>query len=317
MKIDTVAAGTGSNSGLNVQNITEINQSNILNSWPNGSSELNGEIPTSAWVLNLSMFRPSDSGIWSGTIDLTLDGGAEIRLKYIYNLIEQSPDLEFTFPDNGTITNTTKHVNLHVIDTDLGFNLTGLNWTENGVSELLNVSVDVQYLNGSFSNRTVEWYHFNGQDANLSQQAYSDLLNDNLREVWINATMSPIEGWHIHDVSILDHGNLWNTTSLAIEYDITSPVIGLGNWRSISNQSFIGDMRLITEPGVEVWINGTPLEIDSTGSALLSLELMPSHWVRTSSGGLDWIDMNKFEIVVLDAAGNWNTKYFQGIFKYY
>ena len=311
LKIDTVASGTGSNSGLNVQNITEMNASNILNSWPNGSNELNGEIPTSAWILNLSMFRPSDSGIWSGTIDLTLEGGAEIRLKYIYNLIEKSPDLEFTFPDNGTITNTTKHVNLHLIDTDKGFNLTGLNWTQNGVSELTNVTVDVLNLNGSFSNRTTEWYHFIGPDVNLSQQAYSDLLNDTLREVWINGTMSPIEGWHFHDVSILDHGNLWNSTSLAIEYDITLPVIGLSNWRSISNQSFIDDMRLITEPGVEVWINGTPLDIDSAGSALLSLELMPSHWVRTSTGGLNWIDMNRFEIVVRDPAGNWNIKHFQ------
>ena len=49
-----------------------------------------------------------------------------------------------------------------------------------------------EYLNGSFSNRTVEWYHFIGQDANLSQQAYSDLLNDTLRSLdkWY---MSPIE----------------------------------------------------------------------------------------------------------------------------
>ena len=38
---------------------------------------------------------------------------------------------------------------------------------------------------------------------------------------------------------------------------------------------------------------------------------MPSHWVRTSSGGLDWIDVNRFEILVRDTAGNWNTKHFQ------
>ena len=311
LKIDTVSSGIGTNSGLNVENISALNESNILSEWPNGSNEFNGEVPTSAWVLNLSMNRPSESGIWSGTIDLTLEGGAEIRLKYIYNLIEHPPDIQFTFPHNGTITNITKDIGLYVVDTDLGFNLTGLNWTQNGVSELMNVTVDVQNLNGSFSNRTMEWYHLNNQDVNLSQQAHYDLMNDTLREVWINATMSSIEGWHFHDVSILDHGNLWNATSLAIEYDITSPVIGLGNWRSISNESFIGDMRLITEPGVEVWINGTPLQLDSTGSTLLSLELMPSHWVRTSSGGLDWIDMNRFEIIVRDSAGNWNTKKFQ------
>ena len=58
-------------------------------------------------------------------------------------------------------------------------------------------------------------------------------------------------------------------------------------------------------------MNGTPLEIDATGSTFLSLELVPSHWVRTSSGGLDWIDVNRFEILVRDEAGNWNKKNFQ------
>ena len=319
LKIDTVASGMGANSGpnagpnsgLNVANITELNESNILNAWPNGSNELNGEVPTSAWILNLSMIRPSEAGIWSGTIDLTLGGGAEIRLKYMYNLVEKPPELDFKFPDNGTITNSTKPVSLHVYDTDLGFNLTGLNWTQNSISELMNVTVDIQNVNGSFSNRTLDWHHLNGQDTNLSQEANSNLSNDFIREVWINGTMSAIEGWHLHDVSILDHGNLWNSTSLAIQYDVTSPVIGLGNWRSISNESFIGDMRLITEPGVEVWLNGTPLVLDSEGTTILSLELMPSYWVRTSTGGLDWIDMNRFEIVVRDSAGNWNVKRFQ------
>ena len=310
LKIDTVAE-SGPNSGLNVENITEISDLGILNTWPNGSNDLNGETPESAWILNLSMARPDHSGIWSGTIDLTLEGGAEIRLKYTYTLIEAPPLLDFTIPDNGTRTNVTRQVSLHILDTDNGFNLTSLNWTQSGVSELRNVTVEIETNSGNISNRTIEWYFLNGPDSNLSNESRFELYNDTLREVWMNGTMSATEGWHFHDVSILDHGMLWNSTSLAVEYDITLPIIGLSNWRPISNKSLIDDMVLLTEPDVDVWINGTEFTPDSSGSIDLMLELMPSHWVTTTSGGLDWIDMNRFEIVVRDRAGNWNIKQFQ------
>ena len=244
LKIETVS-DSGINSGLNIENFSEISDSDIYNIWPNGSIDLNGETPESAWLLNLTMVRPEHSGIWSGTIDLILEGGAEIRLKYLYNLIESAPELEFTIPDNGTRTNQTKQVSLHVFDTDSGFNLTNLNWTQSGVSELVNVTVDVESVDGLKFNRSIEWYHYNGIDFNLSEQAESVLSNDSLREVWINGTISTIEGWHFHDVSILDYGILWNSTSLAIEYDVTRPLIAIGNWRPISNQSVINDLSLI------------------------------------------------------------------------
>ena len=310
LKIETVS-DSGINSGLNIENFSEISDSDIHNIWPNGSIDLNSETPESAWLLNLTMIMPEHSGIWSGTIDLIIEGGAEIRLKYLYNLIESAPELEFTIPDNGTRTNQTKQVSLHVFDTDSGFNLTNLNWTQSGVSELVNVTVDVESVDGQKFNRSIEWNHFNGLDSNLSEQAESILSNDSLREVWINGTISTVEGWHFHDVSILDNGILWNSTSLAIEYDVTRPLIAIGNWRPISNTSVINDMVLLTEPNIDVWLNGTPLFPDSSGSIDLTLALIPSHWVVTSSGGLDWIDMNRFEILVRDRAGNWNTTYFQ------
>ncbi len=70
----------------------------------------------------------------------------------------------------------------------------------------VNVTVDVESVDGLKFNRSIEWYHFNGLDLNLSEQAESILSNDSLREVWINGTISAIEGWHFHDVSILDYG---------------------------------------------------------------------------------------------------------------
>ena len=316
LDIDMVPEAT--NTGLQVSNITEMNQSQITANWPNGSLEIAGETPVAAWELNLSLIRPWDSGHWTGYIDLELAGGAEIRLVYTYDLIQSPPSVEFHVPTpvNGTRTNSTIPLALHLLDLDSGLNLTGLDWNFSHTNQLATnglswgdgiwfYNVECEFANGTIVDRSTHFFTMVNGTGNESNMSRNVLLNETYRSVWINGTVPENEGWYAYEVVLLDVTNRLDQASFHVEYDVTAPLLALNNWRTITNHSTVDDVVILTEPGSIVWVNGTLHHPDENGEIPLILDLSPSNWTMTENG-LDWIQQNRFEIAVIDAAGNWN-----------
>ena len=112
-----------------VPSFHDLNESVISDIWPSGSDSLGGRVPTGAVELNISYLRPPEEGNWTGFIDLSLEGGALIRLPYHYELVELDPEISFTAPQNLTETNTQLPIKLHAADIGIGFKLSHLTWT--------------------------------------------------------------------------------------------------------------------------------------------------------------------------------------------
>ena len=85
-------------SSLEVPSFHDLNESVISDIWPSGSDSLGGRVPTGAVELNISYLRPPEEGNWTGFIDLSLEGGALLRLPYHYELVELDPEISFTAP---------------------------------------------------------------------------------------------------------------------------------------------------------------------------------------------------------------------------
>ena len=89
---------------LGIIGFSELNETQILSNYTNGTTALGGAIPTSVIELNITWNRPSEAGIWGGFVDLTLDSGGLIRLPNSFVLIDPAPEISFSLP-NGTRTN--------------------------------------------------------------------------------------------------------------------------------------------------------------------------------------------------------------------
>ena len=135
-----------------------MNESEISETWPSGSEALAGEVPTGALQLNLSYETPPSEGLWTGFIDIELEGGSLVRIPYNYELVELEPEISFTTPENLTESNTPLPVNLHVRDIGIGFSLTEVSWEwpSNGTRFQADYvwAVDV---NGTSHNLTSVW----------------------------------------------------------------------------------------------------------------------------------------------------------------
>ena len=141
---------------LGIISFSELNQSQILSNYTNGSAALGGAIPTSVIELNLTWNRPTEAGIWSGFVDLTLDSGGLIRLPYSFVLIDPAPDISFSLP-NGTRTNQTLDISMHSYDQGTGFNISGMK-----------VDVDSQWPGTVPFSATLETITVEGQHSNDS-----------------------------------------------------------------------------------------------------------------------------------------------------
>ena len=113
---------------LNITDQIELIDSEINSIWPNGSETLAGNVPVSAHQINLAYERPENAGIWEGEVEITLVGGVILRLPYTYELLEIEPYVEFSTPANLTETNELLPIEIHAVDTGIGFSLDDLNW---------------------------------------------------------------------------------------------------------------------------------------------------------------------------------------------
>ena len=156
----TVIAGNS----LLINDFTPLNQSDIVTRFPNGSSELGGRIPISAFDVNLSLSLPQTSGLWEGFIVVNLASGGSIRLAYDYRLEELPPQLQFMTPANLTHTNQTIPLRVEAHDFSGGFSLSELFMDTSPLLEWRNASYTVEGLaekGGPTHILSDSWSHWN------------------------------------------------------------------------------------------------------------------------------------------------------------
>ena len=281
----------------------ELTSIEIDSIWPNGSQTLAGEVPSSAHQINLAFDRPEVAGIWKGEVEITLIGGIKLQLPYTYELLEIEPIIEFSTPENMTQTNDTLAIEIHALDTGIGFTLDDLNWYAiNNKTTIPNADL-VEAIDNTLM------YH-NLTDIWNSGNHFAMPENISFREVWINSTIPSVEQWHDYGVNITDRSGLFNETWLSVNYDITAPPLFLYGIPEITNDPYI-NLVIQTEPGVSVFQDGTLIpNFDNYGFANWTVGLIPSEiGVDYSSDG----DVNEyylisaeneFTITSIDLAGN-------------
>ena len=187
---------------LNITDQIELIDSEINSIWPNGSETLAGNVPVSAHQINLAYERPENAGIWEGEVEITLVGGVILRLPYTYELLEIEPYVEFSTPANLTETNELLPIEIHAVDTGIGFSLDDLNWyavsNQTTVPPADSVEGIDTYLN--YHNLTEIWN---------SGNHFAMPENISFREIWINSTILESEQWHDYGVNVTDKAGLF------------------------------------------------------------------------------------------------------------
>ncbi|MDP6742512.1 MAG: S8 family serine peptidase [Candidatus Thalassarchaeaceae archaeon] len=156
----TIIAGDA----LSVDNITPLNNSEIIHRFPNGSSALGGYLPVSAFDVNISYQMPEAPGIWQGFLVVNLASGGSIRLDYDYMLQELPPMLEFETPLNLTRTNHSIPITLSAHDFGGGFNLSDLKVNTSTPVDWNNASFTLEVLSerdGPVVDHAYSWQHWN------------------------------------------------------------------------------------------------------------------------------------------------------------
>jgi len=275
--------------------------------WPNGSDTLAGQVPASALQVNLAYERPETAGIWTGFIDITVEGGISLRLPYTYELVELDPEVSFGVPPNLTQTNSVVPVRLHALDTGIGFRLDDLNWES--TDEDTNVPdadlVEAIDTVGAHHNLTSIWN---------SGNHFAMPENVTFREVWVNATLPAIEQWHDYRATLTDISNNSAEAYLSVAYDVTAPTLSLSNIPWITNQQNL-TYTIQTEPGASLSHSGNEVELDENGHAVLTIQLTEAEIKSNANSTFFYVHGNSvFDVAVSDAAGNSFTREFTVVY---
>ena len=275
--------------------------------WPNGSDTLAGQVPASALQVNLAYERPETAGIWTGFIDITVEGGISLRLPYTYELVELDPEVSFGVPPNLTQTNSVVPVRLHALDTGIGFRLDDLNWEP--TDEDTNVPdadlVEAIDTVGAHHNLTSIWN---------SGNHFAMPENVTFREIWVNATLPAIEQWHDYRATLTDISNNSAEAYLSVAYDVTAPTLSLSNIPWITNQQNL-TYTIQTEPGASLSHSGNEVELDENGHAVLTIQLTEAEIRSNANSTFFYVHGNSvFDVAVSDAAGNSFTREFTVVY---
>ena len=275
--------------------------------WPNGSDTLAGQVPASALQVNLAYERPETAGIWTGFIDITVEGDISLRLPYTYELVELDPEMSFDVPANLTQTNSVVPVRLYALDTGIGFRLDDLNWDP--ANEDTNVPdadlVEAIDTVGAHHNLTSIWN---------SGNHFAIPENITFREVWVNATLPAIEQWHDYRATLTDISNNTAEAYLSVAYDVTAPTLALSNIPWITNQQNLTYI-IQTEPGASLSHSGNEVELDENGHAVLTIQLTEAEIRSNASSTFFYVHgTSVFDVAVSDPAGNSFTREFTVVY---
>ena len=284
-----------------------LTQGEIDAIWPNGSETLAGQVPASALQVNLAYEMPETAGIWTGFIDIIIEGDISLRLPYTYELIELDPEVDFEVPANLTQTNVTVPIRLHALDTGIGFSLDDLNWEPADEDTSVPVADLVEAIDtdGNHHNLTAIWN---------SGNHFAMPENVSFREVWVNATLPQVEKWHDYRADLTDRSNNSDEAHLSVSYDATAPIVSISNIPWITNEATMM-YTLQTEPGASARHGDTEIELDESGFGEFTFQLTEAEERADDDSSFFYVHGSSiFDIEVSDAAGNSFTRNFVVVF---
>ncbi|MEC7714199.1 MAG: pre-peptidase C-terminal domain-containing protein, partial [Candidatus Thermoplasmatota archaeon] len=284
-----------------------LTQGEIDAIWPNGSETLAGQVPASALQVNLAYEMPETAGIWTGFIDIIIEGDISLRLPYTYELIELDPEVDFEVPANLTQTNVTVPIRLHALDTGIGFSLDDLNWEPADEETSVPVADLVEAIDtdGNHHNLTAIWN---------SGNHFAMPENVSFREVWVNATLPQVEKWHDYRADLTDRSNNSDEAHLSVSYDVTAPIVSISNIPWITNEATMM-YTLQTEPGASARHGDTEIELDESGFGEFTFQLTEAEERADDDSSFFYVHGSSiFDIEVSDAAGNSFTRNFVVVF---
>ena len=308
-----IVAGTD----LSVSGFTSINESEIEAIWPSGSEVLDGAMPTGALELNLSYSRPPSEGTWTGFVDISLEGGAKLRLPYEYELIDPAPAIHFSTPENLTRTNQQIPISLNSSDLGSGFSVQEVEWNLSGPNQSIpRVMADSAWgltTEGTLLNLTSVW----NDQVNISEVPP-------LRHLWLNSTLPATEGWYDYSARVADLTGSDSQSYLIVAFDDTAPPLTIHDVPWISSSNTV-QVRVQTESEAHLTVNGQHVPVSENGTSIFDVQLVPSQIGYYHENGLTISadpdaeaypffylgDANSFEVVSTDMAGNHNSGSFQ------
>ncbi len=166
---------------LVVEDVLQLNNSQIMQSYPNGSSRLGGMIPEDVITLNLTAETPPDEGYWKGILELVLEGeSGVVEIPYHYQLNEWPTEIEFLQIQSGESRNKSGPISLHMLDRgggflldDLEFNGTiipanGSNNSEWELNQWHDFTFEGIGVDGDWMDLTNTWLGLQVEDTNTS-----------------------------------------------------------------------------------------------------------------------------------------------------
>ncbi|MAT48550.1 MAG: hypothetical protein CMA27_01825, partial [Euryarchaeota archaeon] len=175
---------------LIVEDILQLNETQINQSYPNGSARLGGIIPEDVITLNLTASIPPEEGYWKGILELVLEGDSGIvKIPYHYQLNEWPTEIEFLQIQDGEYRNKSRPISLHLLDKGGGFLLddlefngsimpsNGSNYSEWELNQWHDFSFEGISTEGEWMDLTNTWLGLQVEDTNTTVLTeYSGLI---------------------------------------------------------------------------------------------------------------------------------------------
>jgi len=166
---------------LTVEDVIQLNESQINQSFPNGSNRLGGLVPEDVITLNLTANRPPEQGVWKGILELVLEGDSGVvEIPYNYQLNEWPTEIEFLQIQNGEYRNKSSPISLHLLDRGGGFSLNdlefngtiisdnGSNYSEWELNQWHDFSFEGIGVDGEWKDLTNTWLGLQIEDSNTT-----------------------------------------------------------------------------------------------------------------------------------------------------
>ena len=211
-------------------------------------------------------------------MDISLEGGAKLRLPYEYELVDPATVIHFSTPENLTRTNQQIPISLNSSDLGSGFSIQDVEWNLSGPNQSSpRVMADSAWgltTEGTLLNLTLVW----NDQANISEVPP-------LRHLWLNSTLPATEGWHDYSARVADLKGSGAQSHLIVAFDDTAPPLTIHDVPWISSSNTV-QVRVQTESEAHLTVNGQYVPVSENGTSVFDVQLVPSQTGYYHENGL-------------------------------